>query len=155
MQSNDGSPERRGVDQVTQVFRTTSVFQLPLREPSPEADALTGLQARAPPAGEDPLSVVGLALLAYGLVQILAKVVDKLPVWRSGATDRRAGDAGNGFTEQDRRRLEKACEQLEVQQRLVGQLLDRMREHDRKLENLLQKLRALWKRIGRRRGDSA
>ncbi|HEX2201858.1 MAG TPA: hypothetical protein VHG91_01100, partial [Longimicrobium sp.] len=32
----------------------------------------------------DPLGTVGIALLAYGLVQLLSKVVDKLPVGRGG-----------------------------------------------------------------------
>jgi hypothetical protein len=126
--------------------------QLP-PQPTAPPSALTELQPRAPPAGDDPLSVVGLALLAYGLVQLLARVVDKLPVWRSGPADRRAVEPGSGFTEQDRKRLERACEQLEVQQRLVGQALDGIRELDKRLENVLRKLRALWRRVGRRRGD--
>ena len=45
----------------------------------------SGLPLPHGPGGEmDPLGTVGLALLAYGLVQLLSKVVDKLPVWRAG-----------------------------------------------------------------------
>ncbi|HSU12998.1 hypothetical protein [Longimicrobium sp.] len=125
----------------------------------------------------DPLNTVGLALLAYGLVQLLSKVVDKLPVWRG---DAHAGPApaaaaapqgDGGFTAEDRKRLERVYEQavadrqrierleesvreqLAVQQRLVGQALDDLRSLNTQMENVLRKLRAVWTRIGRRRKD--
>ncbi len=121
----------------------------------------------------DPLNTVGLALLAYGLVQLLSKVVDKLPVWRGGgdAVSAAGGAAGAGFTAEDRKRLERVYEQavgdrqrlerledavreqLAVHQRLIGQALDELREAHAKLDNLLRKLRALWTRVGRRRKD--
>jgi len=123
----------------------------------------------------DPLSTVGLALLAYGLVQLLSKVVDKLPVWRSGPEAQPAGaaaaGAAAGFTAEDRKRLERVYEQavadrqrlerledavreqLAVHQRLIGQVLDDLREAHTKLDNLLRKLRMLWMQVGRRRKD--
>jgi len=127
----------------------------------------------------DPLSTVGLALLAYGLVQLLSKVVDKLPAWRGGADAQVAPAAaaaaaavsGAGFTAEDRKRLERVYEQavadrqrlerledavreqLAVHQRLIGQALDDLREAHAKLDNLLRKLRTLWMQVGRRRKD--
>jgi hypothetical protein len=140
----------------------------------------SGLPLPHGPGGEmDPLGTVGLALLAYGLVQLLSKVVDKLPVWRAGdvgparapaATAPPGGDGG-GFTAEDRKRLERVYEQavadrqrlerleesvreqLAVQQRLVGQALDDLRTVHAQLDNIVRKLRAVWTRIGRRRKD--
>ncbi|HEX6750160.1 MAG TPA: hypothetical protein VF092_22900 [Longimicrobium sp.] len=123
--------------------------------------------------GIDPLNTVGLALLAYGLVQLLSKVVDKLPVWRGGgdAAPAAGGAAAAGFTAEDRKRLERVYEQavadrqrlerledavreqLTVHQRLIGQALNELREAHVKLDNVLRKLRALWTRVGRRRKD--
>jgi hypothetical protein len=147
------------------------------------------------------LDTVGLALLSYGLVQLLAKLIDKLPLGR--VLERRT-DTGGGFTEEDRKRLERTyelvtsdtervdrmhqiireiqeqtrwlaeqrsrtdprdgepmwncrgrllVERLDTQQRLVGQALDDLRELDKKHENALRKLRALWRRAGRRQSD--
>jgi len=126
------------------------------------------------PRDTDPLSTVGLALLAYGLVQLLSKVVDKLPVWRAGG-EAQAGSAsgggGAGFNVEDRKRLERVYEQavadrqrlerleeavreqLTVHQRLIGQALDDLREAHAKLDNVTRKLRALWMRLGRRKKD--
>jgi len=120
----------------------------------------------------DPLNTVGLALLAYGLVQLLSKVVDKLPVGRGEAPPASAAAAsGGGFTVEDRKRLERVYEQavadrqrlerledavreqLAVHQRLIGQALDELREVHAKLDNVLRKLRALWTRMGSRRKD--
>jgi hypothetical protein len=139
----------------------------------------TGLPLPHGAGGEmDPLGPVGIALLAYGLVQLLSKVVDKLPVWRAGdvspgparATPAPPGGDG-GFTAEDRKRLERVYEQavadrqrlerleeavreqLTVQQRLVGQALDDLRTVHAQLDNILRKLRAVWTRIGRRRKD--
>lgn len=139
-----------------------------------------GLPLPHGPGGEmDPLGTVGLALLAYGLVQLLSKVVDKLPVWRAGdvaaarppAAATPPGGDGGGFTAEDRKRLERVYEQavadrqrlerleesvreqLTVQQRLVGQALDDLRTVHAQLDNIVRKLRAVWTRIGRRRKD--
>ncbi|MFL5384708.1 MAG: hypothetical protein ACJ8GN_19465 [Longimicrobiaceae bacterium] len=121
----------------------------------------------------DPLNTVGLALLAYGLVQLLAKVVDKLPVGRGEPQPAPAAAAANGggFTADDRKRLERVYEQaladrerlerledafrdqLAVHQRLIGQALDDLREVHGKLDNVLRKLRAMWTRVGRRGKD--
>jgi len=124
--------------------------------------------------GQDPLETVGIALLAYGLVQLLAKVIDKLPAWRGGGDSGPgppAGGNGNAFSTEDRKRLERVYEQavadrqrlerledsvreqMAVQQRLVGQVLDEIRELHRKLDDILRKLRALWTRVGRRKRD--
>ena len=124
----------------------------------------------------DPLNTVGLALLAYVLVQLVSKVVDKLPVWRGGsevhpAPSAAAGGGGPGFTVEDRKHLERVYEQavadrqrlerledavreqLAVHQRLIGQALDDLRETHTKLDNVLRKLRTLWMQVGRRRKD--
>jgi hypothetical protein len=126
------------------------------------------------PHDSDPLSTVGLALLAYGLVQLLSKVVDKLPVWRAGGEAQvGGGPAGGpaGFNVEDRKRLERVHEQavadrqrlerleeavreqLTAHQRLIGQVLDELREAHAKLDNVTRKLRALWMRVGRRKRD--
>ena len=74
------------------------------------ADAVPG--AGAGGLADDPLNTVGLALLAYGLVQLLSKVIDKLPVWKAGA-DHLAGPHGaGGFGADDRKRLERILEQV-------------------------------------------
>ena len=57
----------------------------------------------APP--EATLETVGLALLAYGLVQLLSRVVDRLLATRASETVAAAPAAG-GFRDEDRRRLE-------------------------------------------------
>lgn len=133
--------------------------------------------AQVPAPGSDPaaaspdgtLNTVGLALLAYGLVQLLSRVIDRIPVGGRGAGDRRADGHGAGFSDEDRRRLAHVVEMaaeardrqdrtgdaLATQQRLIGQALDELREVRRENENLLRKLRALWRRIGRRRGDGS
>lgn len=114
----------------------------------------------APPGGADPFGTVGLALLAYGLIQLLSKVVDRLPVGR------RAGDGGGaeaGFSGEDRKRLERVFdlvtqdatrrdrvdEQFAVQQRLIGQALDELRGTDVKLDRALRGLRRLWRHARR------
>jgi hypothetical protein len=166
--------------------------------------AIDAAQTAQPPGSpstqpNDPLGTVGLALLAYGLVQLLSKVVDRLPLGRQG------GDAQDGgFTREDRKRLDRLLEiavadharlermqeevreiydyarwaseqrrrvdpvgdeagwrhrgealqeQLATNQRLIGQALDELREVHARLDNVLRKLRALWTRVGQRRGD--
>ena len=125
-------------------------------------------QAPASQLGETvqagPLNTVGLALLAYGLVQLLAKIIDRMP-WRNGQQER--GRQGDAFTDEDRKRLERGVELITVesqrlqrmqemlatQQRLVGQALDELRGANERLENVTKKLRALWVRLGRRGSD--
>ncbi len=149
------------------------------------------------------LETVGLALLAYGLVQVLSRVLDKVLTARAAETHPPAPSgaaAGGGFRDEDRRRLEKSfemltadrerlqrmgdtladiheqtrglaelrvrtdpvdgqplmncrarvvVEQLNTQQRLVGQALDELRTLNRQNETVLRKLRALWRRVSR------
>lgn len=124
---------------------------------------------RADPAvTADPLNTVGLALLAYGLVQLLSKVVDKLPLWGRATSERPNGNERGSFSAEDRKRLERSCELIAVesqrlqrmqealatQQRLIGQALDELRTVSSELRNVARKLRALWARVGGRGNDS-
>jgi hypothetical protein len=147
------------------------------------------------------LETVGLALLAYGLVQVLSRVLDKVLTARAAEQPAPAGaPATGGFRDEDRRRLEKAfemltaerermqrlgeavaaiqeqtrwlsdqrgrtdpvdgqplfncraravVEQLNTQQRLVGQALDELRALNRQNETVLRKLRSVWRRVSR------
>jgi small-conductance mechanosensitive channel len=147
------------------------------------------------------LETVGLALLAYGLVQVLSRVLDKVLTARAEQPAPAASAPANGgFRDEDRRRLEKSfemltaerdklarlteavaaiqdqtrwlgeqrgrtdpadgqplmhcraramVEQLNTQQRLVGQALDELRTLNRQNETVLRKLRAVWRRISR------
>ena len=173
----------------------------PGAQPGGMLEPSAGLPGAAPASGQtDPLGTVGLALLAYGLVQLLARVVDRIPLGKTGGGE----SAGDGFTPEDRKRLERLLEiavadharmermqeelrevydyarwaaeqrrspsprrgetlwrqrgqaildQLATNQRLIGQALDELRETQKKLDNVLRKLRALWARLGRRRGE--
>lgn len=119
------------------------------------------------PPVADPLNTIGLALLAYGLVQLISKIVDKLPLWRGGSDP--AGAARVTFGDEDRKRLERACEliagesqrlqrmqeALTTQQKLIGQALDELRSVTTELRNVNRKLRGLWTRIGQRPGDGS
>lgn len=116
-------------------------------------------------AADDPLSTVGLALLAYGLVQLLSKVIDKIALGRVGGEHRLGGSTA--FTDEDRKRLERTCELVAsgeqrlqriaetaaTQQKLVGQVLDELRDSGRRHEQLARKLNAVWNRIGSRNDD--
>lgn len=150
------------------------------------------------------LETVGLALLAYGLVQVLSRVLDRVLTARaeqSHPAPAAAGVPGNGgFRDEDRRRLEKTfetltaererlqrlsetvsaihehtrwlaeqrgrtdpadgqplmncrarvmVEQLNTQQRLVGQALDELRTLNRQNETVLRRLRSVWRRVSR------
>ncbi|HEV2734499.1 MAG TPA: hypothetical protein VGV85_06650, partial [Longimicrobiaceae bacterium] len=79
----------------------------PIGLPGSPVDPATALPG-ASPTGQpgDPLGTVGIALLAYGLVQLLSRVVDRLPFGRAGGAD--AGEGG--FTRDDRKRLERLVE---------------------------------------------
>lgn len=162
------------------------------------------------PAQTDPtLETVGLALLAYGLVQLLGRVVDRLLAARATPAEpapAAAAAAAGSFRDDDRKRLEKALEmltadrerlkrmtdvvaeiheqtrwvaeqrtrtdpadgqpmwncrargvleQLNTQQRLVGQALDELRSLNRQNETVLRRLRSLWRRLSRWRKGSA
>jgi len=120
------------------------------------------------PGAIDPLNTVGLALLAYGLVQLLSKIVDKLPLWR-GTSIEAPGAARVTFSDEDRKRLERACEliagesqrlqrmqeALTTQQKLIGQALDELRAVTVELKNVNRKLRGLWTRLGQRLADGS
>lgn len=151
------------------------------------------------------LETVGLALLAYGLVQVLSRVLDKVLTARAEShaapsAPAAGGSAAGGFRDEDRRRLEKLfemvtadrdrlqrlgdtmadihentrwlgeqrgrtdpadgqplmncraramVEQLNTQQRLVGQALDELRTLNRQNETVLRKLRSVWRRVSR------
>lgn len=154
------------------------------------------------------LETVGLALLAYGLVQVLSRVLDKVLTARAAehSTPAPAAPATGGFRNEDRRRLEKSVEmltadrerlqrleeavgsiheqtrwigeqrnrtdasdgqpmwncraramvdQLNTQQRLVGQALDELRALNRQNETVLRKLRSVWRRLSRWRSGGA
>lgn len=161
--------------------------------------------AMVPGQPDTSLETVGLALLAYGLVQLLAKVLDKLLVTRAQESAAPA-QAASGFRDEDRKRLGKAfemltadrerlsrmedavaaiqeqtrwlaeqrtrtdsldgqplwncrargvLEQLNTQQRLVGQALDELRSLNRQNETVLRRLRSVWRRLNRwRKGGS-
>jgi Rad3-related DNA helicase len=118
--------------------------------------------AQPPP---DAVNTVGLALIAYGVVQILGKLVERLPIGRGSPADR--ARHADGFNEEDRKRIERSLdlaaaesqrlqrmqELLETQQRLVGQALDELRVVNTRLESVVRKLRALWSRFGRRKDE--
>ena len=119
----------------------------------------------AAPQAPDALNTVGLALIAYGVVQVLGKVIERLPIGRGISADR--ARAADGFNEEDRKRIERSLdlaaaesqrlqkmqELLETQQRLTGQALDELRAVNTRLESVVRKLRALWSRFGRRRDE--
>jgi hypothetical protein len=149
------------------------------------------------------LETVGLALLTYGLVQVLSRVLDRVLTARTESqhpAPAPSAPASGGFRDEDRRRLEKSfemltaererlqrmgdtladiheqtrglaelrartdpvdgqplmhcraravVEQLNTQQRLVGQALDELRTLNRQNETMLRKLRAVWRRVSR------
>jgi len=92
------------------------------------ADAVPGAAAGGLEA--DPLNTVGLALLAYGLVQLLSKVIDKLPVFKAGG-EPHAGPSGSGaasFGPDDRKRLERVLEQVMADHQRLERLDELLRE---------------------------
>ena len=126
--------------------------------------AEAGALARRASGSEDPLSTVGLALLAYGLVQLLSKFIDKIGIGRSGAV---AEGRGGTFGEEDRKRIERSLELLSgldqrmvrvleavaTQQKLLGQALDELRESGKRHESIARKLNAVRNRVGSRNDD--
>ena len=83
---------------------------------------------------------------------------------------RRHGRAARAaFSEEDRKRLERACEliagesqrlqrmqeALTTQQKLIGQALDELRGVSVELKNVNRKLRGLWTKIGQRLSDAS
>lgn len=179
------------------------LFLLQAAPPGTPAPAPDG--AMIPGQPDTSLETVGLALLAYGLVQLLARVVDKLLAAREAETAPQTGAVA--FRDEDRKRLAKAfemltadrerlsrmedtvaaiheqtrwlaeqrtrtdsldgqplwncrargvLEQLNTQQRLVGQALDELRSLNRQNETVLRRLRSVWRRLNRwRKGGSA
>lgn len=69
------------------------------------------------------LETVGLALLAYGLVQLLSRVIDRLLTART-AENGSAAPAAGGFRDEDRRRLEKAFEMLTADRERLQRLAE-------------------------------
>src|SRR4051794_25199792 len=69
------------------------------------------------------LETVGLALLAYGLVQLLSRVLDKVLTARAAerSTPGAAPTTG-GFRNEDRRRLEKTFEMLSAERERLQRL---------------------------------
>jgi hypothetical protein len=65
-----------------------------------------------PGHADGTIETVGLALLAYGLVQLLSRVLDKVLTARAAESSTPAAGAGGGFRDEDRRRLEKAFQML-------------------------------------------
>jgi hypothetical protein len=138
--------------------------------PSPQSVSTTQVPAQSEAVAyarraDDPLSTVGLALLAYGLVQLLSKFIDKIALGR-GLPDHRS--VSGIFSEEDRKRLERTCEIVAngdqrlqrisetaaTQQKLVGQVLDELRECGRRQEHFARRLNAVWNKIGSRNDDN-
>lgn len=153
-----------------------------------------------PSHSDGTLETVGLALLAYGLVQLLARVLDKLlasraaespaPVPSFRAEDRKRLDKVFEMMTADRERLARVAEvvdeireqtrwmdeqrgrvdpvdgqpvwncrargmleQMNAQQRLLGQALEELRGLNRQNETVMRRLRSVWRRVSRWRGE--
>lgn len=83
------------------------------------------LPVAADPAGDagrpgDPLASVGLALLAYALVQLLARVVDRLPFGHGTAEGKHGPD--------DRKRLERVHELARTDHERIERMEKLLRE---------------------------
>ena len=81
----------------------------------------------ASPGGQpgDPLGTVGIALLAYGLVQLLSRVVDRLPFGRQAGPE---GAEGGGFTRDDRKRLERLVEIAAADHARIERMQEELKE---------------------------
>jgi hypothetical protein len=79
-----------------------------------------------PPTGQpgDPLGTVGIALLAYGLVQLLSRVVDRLPFGRPGAAE----GAESGFSRDDRKRIERLVEIAAADHARIERMQEELKE---------------------------
>ena len=124
-----GAP--RGRD-VTALLAAAALQALPgAAQPGAPGTLVQPDAVQAPPRGgeADPLGTVGLALLAYGLVQLLSKVVDKLPVGKN-AGEAAGAPAGtpHGFTADDRKRLERVLEQVVTDHEWIERLQEAVRE---------------------------
>jgi hypothetical protein len=74
------------------------------------------------PGLTDPtLETVGLALLAYGLVQLLGRVLDKLLASRAPETPPPPSSTGS-FRDEDRKRLGKTFEMLTADRERLGRM---------------------------------
>lgn len=108
-------------------FTTPLLAQVQLPAPSPG-------EAPFRPRPDDPLATVGLALLAYGVVQLLARVVDRLPFGRGDAAPPQGV-----FTAEDRARLERVLETVTAGRdgvERLGETLDAVHEQTRWLAEL-------------------
>lgn len=90
--------------------------------PVDPATALPGSSATGQPG--DPLGTVGIALLAYGLVQLLSRVVDRLPFGRPGTAE--GGDGG--FTRDDRKRMERLVEIAAADHARIERMQEELKE---------------------------
>ena len=89
-------------------------------------DPTTALPGSSP-GGQpgDPLGTVGIALLAYGLVQLLSRVVDRLPFGRPAGPE---GGEGGGFTRDDRKRLERLTEIAAADHARIERMQEELKE---------------------------
>ncbi|MET0399790.1 MAG: hypothetical protein ABW277_23585 [Longimicrobiaceae bacterium] len=97
----------------------------PLVQPGSPVDPATGLPGTSS-AGQpgDPLGTVGIALLAYGLVQLLSRVVDRLPFGRPAAAE---GGEG-GFGRDDRKRIERLVEIAAADHARIERMQEELKE---------------------------
>jgi chromosome segregation ATPase len=123
------------------------LIQLPVpASPAAGTQGSPAVPVDAAPAGGpelDPLNTVGLALLAYGLVQLLSKVIDKLPAWRGGGDAPAAANGAAGFTAEDRKRLERVLEQVSDDH----VRLERLQETVREIHEATRRARGLGEQV--------
>jgi hypothetical protein len=97
-------------------------------------DPVAGVPLSGGPASEpavgDPMASVGIALLAYALVQLLGRVIDRLPIGRPAgegghaAPPRTAADYGG----EDRTRLARVDEILRIDHERIARMEETLRE---------------------------
>ena len=97
----------------------------PSVQPGSRVDPSTSLPGTSP-GGQpgDPLGTVGIALLAYGLVQLLSRVVDRLPFGRQAGPE--AGEGG--FTRDDRKRLERLMDIAAADHARIERMQEELKE---------------------------
>lgn len=106
-------------------LRLSAQLPSPVGLPGSSVDPTTALPG-ASPTGQpgDPLGTVGIALLAYGLVQLLSRVIDRLPFGRAGGAD----GAEGGFTRDDRKRLERLVEIAAADHARIERMQEELKE---------------------------
>jgi len=94
-------------------------------QPGSPVDPTTAFPG-AQPTGQpgDPLGTVGIALLAYGLVQLLSRVVDRLPFGRPGTAE---GGESN-FGRDDRKRIERLVEIAAADHARIERMQEELKE---------------------------